>query len=762
MTLLGTTVGRIRLVDHLGKGGMGEVYVGYDETLDRRVAVKCVQVGADRREKTKGRFLQEARILSRLAHPNICQIFDYVEDGPRDFLVMELVEGRSLKQAAKEGLDNRSKLRIAQRVGDVLVAAHAEGVVHRDLKPEHVMITEEGEVKVLDFGIAHSVGGGEHDATLDLSSAPARALTPLHYTRVGSVVGTPRYMSPEQARGEPVTPASDMYTFGLLLQELFTGQKPYDKAPLDELLVVVAEGRSRAVAGLGRALTELIEQLKAMKPGDRPSAKETADRIQWIRQTPVRWLRRGLAAAAILLVIAGVAKYAVDLGRERTAAVAARDQAEGLVTFMLEDLSRELRPAGKLDVLEQVARQALDYYEQAAPEAVGESAFTRGRAFHSVADVLDDQGDMEAAVEAATNALSLHQRLVDESPDRTDWRNGLALDYVLIGGLQRQLGERDAARLSLTTARDIAADLVEFEPARNEWRRTYAEASYGIGMFHLFYEWDLAIEAFLEAIAVFQELAAADSSEPEYQYRQAVLYGQGLGQAYAGKGLDNESFAAVQKAHSLYQELIDLDPSNTRFQHGFAWEHRRLGEHLESQGRVDEALDSYRQSMTISERLLLLEPANLDWQLGLAADHGAMGDIFEAEGKLEFALAERRKSLEISRQVAATDPSHTAYVFWLAEDYLHVGSLLATLGRLDQAREAWRQTVELGASHVERPEEVDGYALEGHISAMIYLDRASEARPLVEWLQRSQWFEGSATDDFVALCRQHGLLPAAA
>ena len=114
MSLLGTTIGRIRLVDRLGEGGMGEVFVGYDQTLDRRVAVKCVRVG-DRPRKIKGRFLQEARILSRLDHPNICQIYDFVEREDRDFLVMELVEGESLEQAARSGLDDKAKLKVASQ-----------------------------------------------------------------------------------------------------------------------------------------------------------------------------------------------------------------------------------------------------------------------------------------------------------------------------------------------------------------------------------------------------------------------------------------------------------------------------------------------------------------------------------------------------------------------------------------------------------------------------------------------------------------------
>ena len=159
MTLVGTTIGRIRVVAPLGKGGMGEVWVGYDETLKRKVALKAIR--GDRRldAETKARFLREARILSQLDHPGICQIHDLIEgDDDSDFLVLELIEGKTLKEALEEDeLDGPFRLHVAERVTQALVAAHAKGVAHRDLKPENVMLSPDGGVKVLDFGLAYNV-----------------------------------------------------------------------------------------------------------------------------------------------------------------------------------------------------------------------------------------------------------------------------------------------------------------------------------------------------------------------------------------------------------------------------------------------------------------------------------------------------------------------------------------------------------------------------------------------------------------------------
>ncbi len=765
MSLLGTTIGRIRLIDRLGKGGMGEVFVGYDQTLDRRVAVKCVRVG-DRPDKIKGRFLQEARILSRLDHPNICQIYDFVESEDRDYLVMELVEGKSLKQAAESGLDDKTKLQIAQDVANVLVAAHAEGVVHRDLKPEHVMITAGGEVKVLDFGVAHSIdtsgfGQDAGDATLDLTSGNVAEMPkpPAYRTVAGSVVGTPTYMSPEQARGEPVTPASDMYTFGLLLQELFTGERPLPKQPLATLLAEAAEGRSRPVVGLSRALRELIEGLKTLRPGRRPTARDAADRIRWIRDTPLRWLRRAAVAAAILLLAAGVAKYTIDLRSERSAAIEARDQAEDLVAFMLEDLSGDLRPVGRLEILEQVARKALDYYEK-APGSDGPAAFRRGSAFAIVAEVLEDQGDRDAAYEAAITARDIHQRLVEARPERHDWQNQLALGHLQLGNILRLSGDdkRAQARQALEDARAIASRLVELDPGDTEWRLTLADVHYGLGLFELFHAGapDRARQAFDDAIAIFRRLAEENPSRLHFKYRLAVLYGQGLGQAYNQLGQEVESLAAIEQAFALYQELTRADPSNSKWQHGFAWEERRMAGHLENHGRFQQALEHYVRARAISERLLRLEPTNVDWQHGLATDLSAIGTIHQQRGDLAPALTSLEAAIETLERLLETDPIDDDLRRWLASEHAIAGSVLRRLGRSSQAADAWQRTAELLATDAAQPAGVDSAVLETHAVALLRLGRNDEARPVVERLRGRGWFEGSAGAELAQLCRDLG------
>ncbi|HQR67360.1 MAG TPA: serine/threonine-protein kinase, partial [Thermoanaerobaculia bacterium] len=168
--LVGRQFGHLRIVGFVGAGGMGSVFLAYDDKLQRRVALKAIR-GAHLDADRKGRFLREARVLSQLKHPHICEIHDYLETPERDFLVLELIEGRTLAEVARSGPDRATRMRLAEQIVGVLVAAHAKGIVHRDLKPGNVMVTTAGDVKVLDFGLARTLP--ESQATLPLEDRPA-------------------------------------------------------------------------------------------------------------------------------------------------------------------------------------------------------------------------------------------------------------------------------------------------------------------------------------------------------------------------------------------------------------------------------------------------------------------------------------------------------------------------------------------------------------------------------------------------------------
>ena len=333
-SLVGQTLGHIRVDELIGHGGMGAVYRGFDERLERPVAIKTILPERRLSPEARGRFLREARLLSRLDHPGICRVYDLVESPHGDCLILELLSGDTLRAvvAGKSHmtLDDDLRLAIASEITQALVAAHEKGIVHRDLKPENVMILGRGGfgvetdagfgVKVLDFGLARTTTvesmGLQPDQSIDslvetqrLDAGSERdgkrrsvrrvaGSADATFTAAGSVSGTVRYMSPEQARGESLTVKSDIYSLGIVLQELWTGESPYDLSRPASLLARVAEGEARPAVGIPRDLATLFSRLLALSPADRPGASEVLDALREHREGPIR-RRRAVTRAAM-------------------------------------------------------------------------------------------------------------------------------------------------------------------------------------------------------------------------------------------------------------------------------------------------------------------------------------------------------------------------------------------------------------------------------------------------------------------------------
>lgn len=305
----GTRVGEFEILGKLGQGGMGVVYAAKDQKLQRHVALKVLpeEIRGERRK----RFLREARSASAVDHPNIATVFAVGEDAGTIFIAMERVFGLTLRDHLKAqeqaALPEGEALRITREIALALVKAHGVGVVHRDLKPENVMLTEEGRVKILDFGLAKL-----RDPELGSQDTEESELA----TREGKILGTPSYMSPEQAKGRGVDERSDLFSLGVVLYEMLSGKRPFRGTTTVELLIAIDRDDYSPLTGADPALAALVARCLAKAPEERfPDAAALVAAIDSLPEARARARRRrGLWLAAALLLALAAAASLVALG----------------------------------------------------------------------------------------------------------------------------------------------------------------------------------------------------------------------------------------------------------------------------------------------------------------------------------------------------------------------------------------------------------------------------------------------------------------
>ncbi|HKP13022.1 MAG TPA: serine/threonine-protein kinase, partial [Blastocatellia bacterium] len=261
---MATTISHYQLEEELGAGGMGRVHKAYDTTLDRTVVLKLLAPDLVAEDESRKRFLREARLASALDHPNICTIYEIAEVGSQYFIAMQYVQGKTLKRVINgRPLSLDTVFSVGLQVADALAAAHAKGIVHRDIKSSNIIITPRGQAKVLDFGLAKLLSDKERAAQSEQDEL----------TRVGAPLGTPNYMSPEQAKGERADHRSDIYSFGVVLYEMATGKLPFKgQTNVDLMHAVIHDSFKPAKAlndKLPPELSDIIDRALAKRPGDR-------------------------------------------------------------------------------------------------------------------------------------------------------------------------------------------------------------------------------------------------------------------------------------------------------------------------------------------------------------------------------------------------------------------------------------------------------------------------------------------------------------
>lgn len=265
-------IGPYRLESILGRGGMSEVHIAFDQRLERRVAIKRLRADWTQSECAASRLQREAKAVAALAHPAIVQIFDVVEDADDTWIVLELVDGQSLASRLRQSLLNVVEaLEVGVGVAEGLAFAHAKGILHRDLKTENVMLANNGEIKILDFGLAKNLLVAESTLTAD-----------------GVVLGTLRAMSPEQAMGLELDFRSDLFSLGVLLYESLIGRSPFASESATTTITKICSYQQPPLRlcrqDVPIELSRLVDSLLEKDRKHRPSSDETRDRLRAMRQ----------------------------------------------------------------------------------------------------------------------------------------------------------------------------------------------------------------------------------------------------------------------------------------------------------------------------------------------------------------------------------------------------------------------------------------------------------------------------------------------
>ena len=706
--LLDTKIGHFRVVEKIAAGGMGEVYEGYDETLQRKVALKRIKREFSLNEDSKARFLREARVLSQLGHPNICQIFDYLEGDDADFIVMELIEGRSLTRALEEVLDGRIKMRVAEQLAGVLVAAHEKGVIHRDLKPDNIMLADRDRVKVLDFGLSRQLSeevtpGFQEEPLLrpelttgaapenDLASGSSKGSSSLpasgslaSLTMAGAILGTLGYMSPEQANGEVTTAASDMYSFGLVLQELFTGKPPVEPglsaaARLEKAMI----GETAPVTGVDSDLASLIGRLKSLEPAARPSAPDAAEKLEWISRKPQRRRRRLFLVAAMTALVVFGAAMTVQSIRATRAEKRAREEAETAkqVSGFLVDLFRVSDPSetrGKTIT----AREILDKGSKKIQNGLKDQPLVQAQLLNTMGSVYMGLGLYKDAEPLVSSALAIREKTLP--PDHLD----LAQSLHALASLYQDQGKYAEAEPLYKRA------LAIWEKALGPDDPQVAKGL--VGLANLYWHQGRYAEAeplYKRVVATWEKAYGPDDPRVAGSLiNLALLYGT-QGKYAEAVPLDQRALAIQQKVlgpdhpdlaitlnnlATLYWHQGKYAQTDPLFKRALAIREKTFGpDHpdvavslsnlanlYQYQGKYAEAEPLFERALAIREKALGLDHPDVGWTLdNLATLYQDRGTYAEAKPLFKRALAIREKALGPDHPYVATSLLNLARLF---------------------------------------------------------------------------------------------------
>jgi len=791
--MIGRTISHYRIVGELGSGGMGVVYKAYDSRLDRGLALKLLPEELAQQPQALERFRREARAASALNHPGICTIYDVGEEDGHAFIAMELIDGETLRNHIHgKPLPLEEIVKFGIEIADALEAAHAQGIIHRDIKPANIFVTKRGQAKVLDFGLAKLVPKGVANAAVDL-----RGDAPDSASIVGIISGTPSYMSPEQVRGDPLDPRTDVFSLGLVLYEMSTGRQAFSGATGGTIIEAILTRMPVPVGSINPHIAPRLEEIitKALCKDRNQRYQQAGDlrvALQQLKQEIDEVHRAGVARDSLSALDASRSSSIANRRSQSSArhSVAARSERvsktiDSLAVLPFENTTRDPEREYLSDGIAGSLINILATVPKLRVMAQSTVFRYKGRVVdpQAVGRELNVRAVLTGRMVESGGSLRIGAELVDVATGSRLW--GAQYDrrpgdiFVIQDEISNEISEK--LRLQLTRAEKKR--LIKRDTQDPEAYRTYLKGR------HHWNRW--TEEGFYKAIEYFEQAAAKD---PKY----ALAY-TGVAESYVLLGWNSylRPKDAFPKGKAAAQAALRLDPHRGEahtplaavlWLHDWQWEEAQQefirslelnptyptanhwhAEYMMTMGRHAEAMARIKKSQELDPLSLIINVA-IGWAHYMAREYDdaieqllrtveldpnypvtywILGLVYRKTGRFQSAIAEGEKGVKLS----GGSPLMRAA---LAQIYAESGRTTEASQVLDDLRELAKRKyvapqflagIQVGLGEYERAIELLQQSYEEHSHWLIYL----HIDPSMDRLRNNPGFQ--------ALLRQIGLPP---